>query len=143
MNRRPVPILTRVQKRLVRESFESVRQYSNSLTKLFYGRLFELEPGLRGLFKASLEVQSQKLLDMLATVVESLDSFEALRPKLAELGRKHVTYGAKPEDYDVVRTALLWALTQALEHEFDRDTKSAWDQMLRAVSTVMLEGAAP
>jgi nitric oxide dioxygenase len=137
-----VPLLTREEKRLVRESFESAREYSNSLTKLFYGRLFELAPGVRPLFRTGMEEQSRKLLEMLATVVESLDSFEKLRPKLVELGRKHVEYGAKSEHYDVVRTALLWAFAQALELEFDRDTKAAWDRMLREISAVMLEGAA-
>jgi len=132
--------LTPQQKRLVRESLESLREYSTSLTKLFYGRLFELAPQVRGLFKTSLEEQSRKLLDMLVTIVEALDHFEELRPRLAELGAKHVTYGARPEHYDVLRIALLWAITQALEQEFDRDTKAAWDQLLHAVSAAMLEG---
>src|SRR5215831_8959514 len=67
MSTKPTPILTPRQKRLVRESFESVADYSTSLTKLFYGRLFEVAPGVRGLFKISLEEQSKKLLEMLAT----------------------------------------------------------------------------
>ena len=143
MNPGAGPILSPQQKRIVRESFESAQEYSNSLTKLFYGRLFEIAPSLRGLFKISLEEQSLKLLNMLGTVVEALDHFENLRPQLADLGRRHVAYGAQPEHYEVVRTALLWALAQALEYGFDRDTKTAWDQMLRAVTAAMLEGAAP
>jgi hemoglobin-like flavoprotein len=130
--------LTPQQKRLVRESFQTVQEYSNSLTKLFYGRLFELAPSVRSLFASDLSEQSRKLLEMLATVVNALDRFEELRPQLAELGRRHVTYGARPEHYDVVRVALLWALAQALEHEFDRDTRHAWDQMLRAISAAMV-----
>lgn len=130
--------LTPQQKRLVRESFQTVQEYSNSLTKLFYGRLFELAPSVRRLFASDLSEQSRKLLEMLATVVNALDRFEELRPQLAELGRRHVTYGARPEHYDVVRVALLWALAQALEHEFDRDTRHAWDQMLRAISAAMV-----
>jgi nitric oxide dioxygenase len=130
--------LTPQQKRLVRESFQTVQEYSNSLTKLFYGRLFELAPSVRRLFASDLSEQSRKLLEMLATVVNALDRFEELRPQLAELGRRHVTYGARPEHYDVVRVALLWALARALEHEFDRDTRHAWDQMLRAISAAMV-----
>jgi hemoglobin-like flavoprotein len=133
--------LTHRQKQLVRDSFASVQEYSNSITKLFYGRLFELAPGLRGLFKNSLEEQSQKLLDMIGTIVEALDDMQAFRPQLLELGRKHVTYGAKPEHYDIVRQALLWALARALEYEFEPETKSAWDQLLRNVTVAMLEGA--
>lgn len=130
------------QTRLIRQSLESLEDYSNSLTKLFYGRLFELAPSTRYLFKVSLEEQSRKLLEMLVTAAEALDDFESLRPRLTELGRKHVAYGAKPEHYDVLRTALLWALAQALEQEFDPDTKAAWEQMLRVISDTMLEGAA-
>lgn len=130
------------QTRLIRQSLESLEDYSNSLTKLFYGRLFELAPSTRHLFKVSLEEQSRKLLEMLVTAAEALDDFESLRPRLTELGRKHVAYGAKPEHYDVLRTALLWALAQALEQEFDPDTKAAWEQMLRVISDTMLEGAA-
>ena len=131
--------LTAEQKRLVRESFEIVQEYASSLTKLFYGRLFEIAPTVRGLFKPSLDEQSGKLFEMLATAVASLDRFEELRPSLADLGRKHIAYGAMPEHYDVVRVALLWALARALEGDFDRDTKAAWDQMLRAISAAMME----
>jgi hemoglobin-like flavoprotein len=137
------PVLTPLQKQLVRESFEVVQEYSTSLTKLFYGRLFELEPTVRGLFRQSLDEQSRKLLEMLATIVEALDHFEELRPRLADLGRRHVAYGAKPEHYDVVRMALLWALAQALEREFDPATRGAWDQMLRAIAAAMIEPPAP
>jgi hemoglobin-like flavoprotein len=133
--------LTLRQRHLVRESFATVRSYSNSFTKLFYGRLFEIAPSARGLFKHGIEEQSRKLLDMLSTIVSALDDLDTLRPQLAELGRKHVTYGAKAGDYDSVRRAILWALAHALEFEFDPETKSAWDRMLQAVSAVMLEGA--
>src|SRR5215470_13649700 len=135
------PILTPRQKRLVKQSFESIQDYSNSLTKLFYGRLFELQPALRPMFKINLEDQSRKILDMLVVIVDALDDFDALRPRLAELGRKHVTYGVVPEHYQIVRTALVWAVGQALELEFDSDTKAAWNQMLDAVAAAMLDGA--
>src|SRR5262249_9121580 len=108
--------------------------------KLFYGRLFELRPDMRGLFKTSLEEQSRKLFETLAVVIEALDQFEATRPRLAELGQKHVTYGTTPTDYDSVRAALLWALAQSLENEFDREMKAAWDPLLRAIAAAMLEG---
>ena len=133
--------LTPRQKRLIQTSFESIKQYSTATTKLFYGRLFELRPDLRPMFKTGLEEQSQKILDTLVVIVEALDEFEALRPRLLELGQKHVTYGAKPEHYEVVRSALLWAIGHALEGEFDRETKTAWHQMLSAVAATMIEGS--
>jgi hypothetical protein len=47
-------------------------------------------------------------MDMLASIVESLDNFEPLRARLIELGNKHATYGVRPEQSDVLKTALLW-----------------------------------
>lgn len=140
MTRQVGPKLTARQKRLIKESLESVQEYSTALTKLFYGRLFELKPEVRSLFKTNIEDQSRKLLDMIVIIVEALDDFDALRPRLAELGRKHVTYGALPEHYEFIKKSLLWALGRALEMDFDAETKAAWNEMLDAVAITMLEG---
>jgi hemoglobin-like flavoprotein len=130
------------QRNQIRQTFESLAEYSDSAVLLFYGRLFEIAPNLRPLFKIDIRVQARKLMDTLSTVVAALDNFEALHDQLTDLGRKHVGYGVQPQDYDTLRKALLWALGQALGPEFDRETKAAWNELLTAISTVMLEGAA-
>ncbi|MBI2686201.1 MAG: hemin receptor [Acidobacteria bacterium] len=135
--------LTERQKELIRLSFEGLEEYSDSIVKLFYGRLFEVAPQVRPLFRVDIGEQSRKLLDMLAVIVGGVDDFEALRPRLEELGRKHVEYGAKPAHYDALRGALLWAFGRALETEFDKETKAAWEQLLHMVTAAMLEGANP
>ena len=129
------------QKRLIRSSFESLSEYADSAVLLFYGRLFELDPSLRSLFHIEIRVQAGKLLDMLTSIVGTLDSFEKLRPELAELGRRHVGYGVKPEHYGTLATALLWALGQALGPQFDRETRKAWETTLSTIVTAMLEGS--
>jgi nitric oxide dioxygenase len=134
--------LTTKQKRLVRDSFESVQAYGTSVVVLFYGRLFEIAPETRSLFKIDIREQSRKLVETLGMTIEALDKFEELLPVLAELGRKHVGYGVQPYQYEQLRSALLWALGQALGLEFDRETRAAWDQLLSMISAVMLDGAA-
>ncbi len=126
--------LTPAQQRLVRESFEAIREYEVSVVLLFYGRLFELSPEVRALFKIDIREQARKLMDTLGLVVDAVDHFEALRPRLEDLGRRHVGYGAQPEHYKVLCSALVWAMGQALSVEFDRETKSAWMELLDAVS---------
>jgi nitric oxide dioxygenase len=139
---RPELNLTTKQKRLVRESFESVQEYSNSVVMLFYGRLFELAPQVRPLFRVDIATQSAKLMDTLKHLVSALDRFEELRPDLAELGRRHAEYKVEPAHYQVLVIALTWAFGQALDLEFDRETRGAWEQLLGAVSAVMIAGAA-
>lgn len=61
---------------------------------------------------------------------------------LCELGRRHAGIGVKPEQYDTLKAALLWALRQALGSEFDPDTRAAWTQVIEAVSQAMIAAAA-
>ena len=130
------------QKQLVRDSFESMQAYGTSVVVLFYGRLFEIAPETRALFKIDIREQSRKLEEMLRVTIEALDQFEQLLPVLTELGRRHLEYGVQPYQYEKLRSALLWALGQALGLEFDRETRAAWDQLLALISTVMLDAAA-
>lgn len=131
------------QAHLVRDSFELLKQQSpQAVLLLFYGRLFSLDPSLRPLFKSDINLQTQKLADSLATVIGALNNFDAARPILRELGARHVSYGVKSDHYDTLRQALLWALGQALQQDFDPDTRQAWDQLLQEVSAEMLSGAA-
>jgi hemoglobin-like flavoprotein len=142
MNPAPKLSLSDRQKRLVRDSFESIMDYETSVVVLFYGRLFELAPETRGLFKIDIHEQARKLMDTLRTTVDALDLFEKLVPTLQELGRKHASHGVQPYQYEKLRSALLWAFGQALGLEFDRETRTAWDQLLAEISAVMLEAAA-
>ena len=61
------------QDQLIRDSFEVVHEMPEAIAMLFYGRLFNLEPSLRGMFKIDMHTQSRKLMDMLTAVVDSLD----------------------------------------------------------------------
>jgi hemoglobin-like flavoprotein len=134
----PNPLLSAKQRRLVRESFESAKEYETSILTLFYGRLFEIAPETRTLFKIDIREQAKKLMDTLGIVVDTIDRFEEMLPYLAELGRKHAAFGVLPYQYDRLRVALLWALGQALGLEFDSETRAAWDSLLAAISASML-----
>ena len=83
---------------LVRESFELIREMAIPTAMLFYGRLFDMDPSLRGLFHVDFKAQSVKLMDTLSLVAESADRLDQLRPTLRELGRRHVDYGVQPRD---------------------------------------------
>jgi hemoglobin-like flavoprotein len=129
--------MTADQRRLVRDSFESLRPIAGPVALLFYGKLFEMAPSVRPMFHNDLALQGRKLMDMLSAVVESLDDFESIRPKLDELGRKHATYGVRPEQYETLTAALLWTLGEALGADFDSRTSEAWNAALGAISKAM------
>jgi hemoglobin-like flavoprotein len=133
--------MTSEQCRIVRRTLEPLRELARPTSLLFYGRLFELDPAARRLFHNDLVVQSRKLMDTLTTVVDSLDQFESVRPRLIQLGRLHASYGVRLEQYDTVVAALLWAIGQALGPDFDSDTREAWALALGAIAATMKEGA--
>lgn len=134
--------MTPAQKQLVCESFPAVREMLEPLSLLFYGRLFELNPALRPMFRSDIAVQGRKLMDMLTAVIDNLDHLEDLAPAIRAMGQRHVGYGVQLEHYDAVKTALIWALGQALDTEFYPEIKTAWSSVIEAISTVMKEGAA-
>ena len=118
-----------------------VHTFALAVVLRFYGRLFELAPQARGLFKIGIRAQAAKLMDTLTSLVDALDRFDELRTDLAELGRRHAGYKVEAAHYEVLVTALTWAFGQALGIEFDRETKAAWEQLLRSVSAVMIAGS--
>ena len=134
--------MTPEQKQLVQDSFAKVAPIAPQAAELFYGRLFELDPALKPLFKGDMSEQGKKLMSTLGVAVGSLDNLDALIPVLQSLGRGHVAYGVQDAHYDTVGTALLWTLEQGLGDGFTPDVKAAWSEVYTIVATVMKEAAA-
>ena len=126
-----------IQKELVQTSFAQVRPIAEMAAALFYRRLFELDPTLRPLFKASIEEQGRKLMEMLGLAVKGLDRPDALLPALAALGRRHAGYGVNEHDYETVGEALVWTLEQGLGPSFTPEVREAWTALYKLVADTM------
>lgn len=135
-----VPV-TPIQIELVQNSWEKVVPIAKDAANLFYGRLFELDPAYRNLFADDVEEQGKKLMSILTTVVRGLKSLDKLEETVWQLGRRHIMYGVKDQDYGPVAEALLWTLEQGLGSEFDTKTKEAWIAAYTILSSVMQGGA--
>lgn len=134
--------MTPEQVKLVQQSFKKVEPIADQAADLFYGRLFETAPAVRPMFAEDLTSQKEKLMRMLASAVNNLHRVETIRPALEELGRKHVGYGVKPEQYDIVGATLLWTLEQGLGEAFDPDVEDAWKATYGLLADVMKSAAA-
>jgi hemoglobin-like flavoprotein len=128
---------------LIRASWSALERISDVAARLFYDRLFELDPMIRRLFaRTDMAAQRQILMQTLALLVSSLDDFDRVTPVLAALGRVHAGYGVRQGHYDTVESALLWALGRGLGEAFDDETADAWATGYSAVASVMIEAAA-
>ena len=134
--------MTERQKQIISESFPLIREIAVPVTLLFYGRLFDLDPSLRRLFKIDMKEQSKKLFATLDAIVEGIDDWERIVPVLRQLGQRHVGYGVKEQHYDTLCSALVWAFGQALQPGFDDEVRAAWTTVIRAVNEQMKIGAA-
>lgn len=133
--------MTQKEKQLVIDSFQAMREDAGPLSLLFYGRLFQLDPGLRPMFHGDIARQGLKLMEMLAAVVANLNQFESLTSTLHAMGQRHVAYGVLPRHYQMVEDALIWALGQYLEVGPEAAVLNAWRKVIAEVSEAMQSGA--
>jgi len=134
-------IMTRNEKHLVERSFAQVMPIAETAAELFYGRLFELDPTLRPMFRGDMREQGRKLMQMLAVAVYGLDRLHEILPAVRAMGRRHAGYGVTDEHYDTVASALLWTLEQGLGEQFTPDVKAAWVSVYTMLANAMKSGA--
>ena len=126
---------------LIKTSWDMVFPIADKAAELFYGKLFELDPEVKKLFKTDQVEQGKKLMGMLNTVVRSLDNLEAVVPMIQASGRRHVDYGVKDEDYATVGEALIWTLAAGLGDDFTDEVREAWLAAYTLLSSTMIEAA--
>lgn len=135
-------MITPQQKELVQKTWVMVVPIADTAAELFYGRLFELEPEYKAMFKNDMTEQGKKLMKTINIAVEALDDVEPLIPVLKKMGADHAGYGVKDRDYNVVGASLLWTLEKGLGDAFTDEVKNAWGAVYEVLATVMKEGAA-
>ena len=124
-------------------SFDLIAPRGDELMDVFYARLFAAAPAVRPLFAGTdLRRQKAMLLSALVLVRKSLRDLGPLVPKLAELGARHVAYGARPEHYPVVGAALIASMAEVAGEAWRPEYERAWAAAFDVVAGAMLDGAA-
>jgi hemoglobin-like flavoprotein len=133
--------MTPKQVELVQGSWKKVMPIADTAAALFYNRLFELDPALKGLFKSDLKEQGRKLTAMISVAVGGLTRLESIVPAVQDLGRRHGKYGVKDQHYDTVATALVWTLEKGLGDAFTPEVKEAWVTTYGILAQTMKDAA--
>ncbi len=134
--------MTPEQIELVKSSWAQVVPIADTAAKLFYGKLFELDPALKPLFKGDMTEQGRKLMRMVGTAVNGLDQLDLIVPAVKDLGVRHVAYGVTDTHYDTVGSALLWTLDQGLGEAFTPAVETAWATVYGLLAGTMKNAAA-
>jgi nitric oxide dioxygenase len=135
--------MTPDQIRLVQESFRAVVPIRDEAARIFYDRLFALDPALRPLFwHADMSKQGNKLMASLGFVVGGLHRAETILPDVRALARRHVGYGVRDSNYATVGQALIETLETGLGAAFTPEVRDAWSAAYGLLASVMQQAAA-
>ena len=130
--------MTPDQIKAIQDSFTKVAPISEQAAALFYGRLFEIAPAVKSLFRGDMSEQGRKLMATLAVVVNGLGNLEAILPAASALAKRHVAYGVKPSHYEPVGAALLWTLERGLGEQWTPELAAAWGAAYTVLSEFMI-----
>ena len=133
--------MTPAQVQLVQHSFAKVAPISEQAAAMFYGRLFEIAPETKPLFRGDMKEQGGKLMATLAVVVNGLSNLDAILPAASALAQRHVGYGVKPGHYAPVGEALLWTLERGLGPQWTPEIKAAWAEAYAVLADFMISEA--
>jgi hemoglobin-like flavoprotein len=133
--------MTPAQVELIQGSFAKVAPISEQAAALFYGRLFEIAPEARPLFRGDMDEQGRKLMATLAVVVNGLSNLDAVLPAASALAKRHVAYGVTPDHYAPVGEALIWTLERGLGAGWTQELAAAWAAAYATLSQFMIAEA--
>jgi len=133
--------MTPLQVKAIQMSFMKVASISEQAAALFYGRLFEIAPAVKRLFRGDMDDQGRKLMATLGVVVNGLGNLESILPAASALAKRHVAYGVKAADYEPVGAALLWTLERGLGEDWTPDLAAAWGAAYGVLSEFMISEA--
>ncbi|WP_280152228.1 globin domain-containing protein [Piscinibacter sp. XHJ-5] len=125
---------------LVQHSFALLDPYSEAFSQAVYGRLFQLDAGLKAIFPRDIARQGARLMQMLGVAVHGLVCRHELVPVLRSLGARHRGYGLRQYDFETLAQALNDSLRARLGEAFDAELQQAWHEALRFIAAEMLQG---
>src|SRR3974377_1484322 len=91
--------MTSEQVKAIQDSFAKVAPISEQAAEIFYGRLFEIAPAVKPLFRGDMKEQGKKLMAMLTVVINGLSNLEAILPAASALAKRPVGYRVKANAY--------------------------------------------
>jgi hemoglobin-like flavoprotein len=135
--------MTPDQVKAIQDSFQKVAPISEQAAALFYGRLFDIAPSVKPMFRGDMQEQGRKLMATLAVVVNGFGNLESILPAASALAKRHANYGVKAADYAPVGAALLWTLEKGLGKHWTPGLATAWGAAYTTLSEFMIGEAYP
>ena len=128
---------------LLAASFARIVARRDDAGALFYARLFATAPELHGYFRGSFASQRDKLMSLLAQVVEYHRVGVDPQSYLAQLGQGADSYDGRRAQFDAVGDALFFTLAHVLGEDFSPGVRAVWASAYADLSAAMLRMSEP
>lgn len=127
---------------LIRRSWSRVDARRDELGRVFYERLFELDPRIEDLFAAAeMDSQHGKFINMMNEIVHLVPDPDAFEAALRESGARHRGYGVVSHHYRTVGEAFLRALDEMTPGGLEPEVRAAWAEAYTQMAHLMQSGA--
>lgn len=127
---------------LLKDSFATIYQEKARVGDRCYRRLFAEAPELQTLFEDRFLDPQQMLVRELALIVRAASEDTPL-PQICRLATAHRAMGLTDRDYDLMREALVAAISDVMSGAFPKDTADAWRMAFDHMIRPMRDAAAP
>lgn len=124
---------------IVKSTAPLLEEHGETITKVFYAELFELNPQLKNLFNMANQgkgEQSRALSDTVIAYAKNIDQLEALLPAVRRIAHKHVSLGVQPNQYQLVGNSLLHAIQTVLDLDEAHPAMLAWTEAYAVLANV-------
>jgi hemoglobin-like flavoprotein len=135
--------ITEHQILLVQTSFARLIDDIDNVARIFFERLFEIDPTLRPMFSSEMQVQGRKMFRTLLVIVNALNDPKTIVDMMRGLSKRHIGYGVKEAHYATVGAALVQTIHEALGDVASHEIDAAWLAAYTLVADIAKAAAYP
>src|SRR5262249_60355964 len=97
----------------------------DAAARIFYVRLFQIDPSLRPLFNADMRRQGKKLMESIRAVVANLRKLDHIIAGVQAMAVRHAPFAVQTRYYAPIGTALVDTLAIGLAEDFTVEVREA------------------
>lgn len=122
-------MLTQEEVQTIKETVPLLKDKGQTITSIFYKRLFEQHPELKNVFNQTNQkrgLQSSALAMAVLAAAENIKDLSPIVPAIMPVVYKHCALQVKPEHYPIVGENLIWAIEEVTGLEDEDPIIQTW-----------------
>ncbi|WP_438971004.1 NO-inducible flavohemoprotein [Methylophaga sp.] len=127
--------------KVIQSTLPILQQHGESLTSLFYQRMFENNPEVKPFFNQAHQergTQQRALAGAICAYAEHINSPEKLNDAVELIAQKHASLGIKPEHYPIVGKNLIAAIRELLGDAATEEIVAAWSDAYGVLADIFI-----